>query len=117
FLEEHEVRKGAFAHLCKYHYHREEHKDEGEQGQERGFHFYRICLQDDRILDAVERGHSFIRFDNGQTAFDLSVDEKSQEEEKVHSITRDMLQSSMNPDLTLVLDCFSSRYHIGDMFS
>ena len=53
FLEEHEVREGAFAHLCKYHYHKEE-----EQGQERGFHFYRICLQDDRILDAVERAHS-----------------------------------------------------------
>jgi len=134
FLEEHEVRKGAFAHLCKYHY----HKDEG-QGQapesERGFYFYRICLQDDRILDAVERAHSFIRlsplmlyiaahelvhvirFDNGETAFDLSVDEKRQEEEKVHSITRDMLQSSLNPDLKLVLDCFSSRYQIGDMFS
>ncbi len=135
FLEEHEVRKGAFAHLCKYHYHKDEHKDEGEQGQERGFHFYRICLQDDRILDAVERAHSFIRlsplmlyiaahelvhvirFDNGQTAFDLSVDEKRQEEEKVHSITRDMLQSSLNPDLKLVLDCFSGRYHIGEIFS
>jgi len=127
FLEEHEVKQGAFAHLCKYHYHKEE-------GQEQGFHFYRICLQDDRILDAVERAHSFIRlgplmvyiaahelvhvvrFDNGETEFDLSVDEKRQEEEKVHSITRDMLQASLNPDLKLVLDCFSSRYHIGDMF-
>lgn len=130
FLEEHEVREGAFAHLCKYHYHKEE-----DQGQERGFHFYRICLQDDRILDAVERAHSFIRlsplmlyiaahelvhvvrFDNGETAFDLSVDEKRREEEKVHSITRDMLQSSLSPDLKLVLDCFSSRYQIGDVFS
>ena len=136
FLEEHEVRKGAFAHLCKYHYHKEEGQvQEQQQGQERGFHFYRICLQDDRILDAVERAHSFIRlnslmlyiaahelvhvirFDNGQTAFDLSVDEKREEEEKVHGITRDMLQSSLNPDLKLVLDCFSSRYHIGDMFA
>jgi hypothetical protein len=131
FLEEHEVRKGAFAHLCKYHYHKEENKDEGE----RGFHFYRICLQDDRILDAVERAHSFIRlsplllyiaahelvhvmrFDDGQSAFDLSADEKRQEEEKVHGITRDMLQSSLNRDVRLVLDCFSDRYHIGEMFS
>jgi len=135
FLEEHEVRKGAFAHLCKYHYHKDEEQGRQRQGEERGFHFYRICLQDDRILDAVERAHSFIRlsplllyiaahelvhvirFDNGQTEFDLSVDEKRQEEEKVHSITRDMLQSSINPDLKLVLDCFSNRYHIGDMFS
>jgi hypothetical protein len=134
FLEEHEVRKGAFAHLCKYHYHKEEGPGQAQE-QERGFHFYRICLQDDRILDAVERAHSFIRlgplmlyiaahelvhvirFDNGETAFDLSVDEKRQEEEKVHSITRDMLQSSLNTDLKLVLDCFSSRYQIGDMFA
>jgi hypothetical protein len=129
FLEEHEVRKGAFAHLCKYHYHKDEVQEQG-----RGFYFYRICLQDDRILDAVERAHSFIRlsplmlyiaahelvhvirFDNGETAFDLSVAEKRQEEEKVHSITSDMLQSSLTPDLNLVLDCFSSRYQIGDMF-
>jgi hypothetical protein len=136
FLEEHEVRKGAFAHLCKYHYRKDDkHGQTQGQEQEGGFHFYRICLQDDRILDAVERAHSFIRlsplmlyiaahelvhvirFDNGETAFDLSVDEKRQEEEKVHSITRDMLQSALTPDLKLVLDCFSSRYQIGDLFS
>jgi hypothetical protein len=54
FLEEHEVRKGAFAHLCKY-------QSQKRETDGNGLHFYRICLQDDRILDAVERGNSFIR--------------------------------------------------------
>ena len=129
FLDDHEVRKEAFAHLCKYHYRKE------EAGQERGFHFYRICLQDDRILDAVDRAHSFIklsplllyiaahelvhvvRFDNGETAFEMTAEEKRQEEEKVHGITRDALQSALEPDLKLVLDCFSSRYQLGDFCS
>ena len=55
FLEKHEVREGAFAHLCRYQFSKE------HEGAEEGFYFYRICLQDDRILDAVERAHSFIR--------------------------------------------------------
>jgi hypothetical protein len=119
WLEEHEVREGAFAHLCKYGY--------GDG------HFYRICLQDDRILDAVSRAHSFIklsplmlyiaahelvhviRFDRGEADFDGAADEKLAEEEKVHSITGAMLQSCMTGDLKLVLDCFSDRYKIGDL--
>jgi len=49
FLEDHEVQEGAFAHLCRY-----EYRQEPEEGEVRR-HFYRICLQDERILDAVER--------------------------------------------------------------
>ena len=93
FLEKHEVREGAFAHLCKY----QSRKKSG--GAERDFHFYRICLQDDRILDAVKRAHSFIRlpslllyiavhelvhvirFDRGEGDFDAPEEEKSDEEE------------------------------------
>ena len=48
FLEKHEVREGAFAHLCKYQFRKK------SDGTEVALHFYRICLQDDRILDAVE---------------------------------------------------------------
>ena len=47
YLNDHEVREGAFAHLCRYEY--------------TGGHFYRICLQDPRIIDAVTRAHSFIK--------------------------------------------------------
>ena len=130
YLEEHEVKNGAFAHLCKYHY----KKEEGTN-QSGDFHFYRICLQDNRILDAVERGHSFIRlnplllyiaahelvhiirFEAGEIDFDASREEKEREEDKVHTLTRDMLQSSISPDLKLILDCFSNRYKIGDLFN
>ena len=130
YLEDHEVRDGAFAHLCKYHYKKEENKS--DLG---GFHFYSICLQDNRILDAIDRGHSFIkltplmlyiaahelvhivRFETGEIEFDAPLEEKEREEEKVHTITKDMLQSTMSPELKIVLDCFSSRYKIGDLFN
>lgn len=127
FLEKHEVREGAFAQLCRYQVSRElKEKDDG-------LHFYRICLQDDRILDAVERAHSFIRlsplllyiaahelvhvirFDRGEGNFDAPEEEKSDEEEKVHRITRNMLKPATDTDLNLVLDCFSSDYRIGDL--
>lgn len=126
FLEKHEVRQGAFAHLCKYEYGREP-APAGE-----GRHFYRICLQDNRILDAVDRAHSFIRisplllyiaahelvhvirFERGEGNFDAPEDEKSEEEETVHRITRNLLKPVTDADLNLVLDCFSDRYQIGD---
>ena len=130
YLEEHEVENGAFAHLCKYHYKKEENTN-----QSGDYYFYRICLQDNRILDAVERGHSFIRlnplllyiaahelvhiirFEAREVDFDASREEKEREEDKVHTLTRDMLQSSISPDLKLILDCFSNRYKIGDLFN
>jgi hypothetical protein len=127
FLEKHEVREGAFAHLCKYQLRK---KCGGTEGD---LHFYRICLQDDRILDAVERAHSFIRlsplllyiaahelvhvirFDRGEGNFDAPEEEKSDEEEKVHRITRNLLKPATDSDLALVLDCFSNLYRIGDL--
>ncbi len=128
YLDRHEVSTQAFAHLCKYHY----QKTDGA-GPERDLHFYRICLQDNRILDAVERASSFIklrplmlyiaahelvhviRFDEGAIDFDAPREEKLREEEKVHEITREMLAPASHPDLSLVLECFSNRYQIGDL--
>jgi len=121
-LEKHEVSDYAFAHLCKY-------VMGGPEGKE-GSGFYRICLQDNRILEAVERGNPFIqfpslmtyiavhelihvvRFNNGESDFDLSPGEREIEEEKVHRITRNVLQGVATPGFGLVLDCFSSRYKI-----
>lgn len=129
YLEDHEVNEGAFAHLCKYYYPKSKETDSHDS-----FCFYRICLQDDRILDAVERANSFIkltplmlyiaihelvhviRFECGESSFDAPREEKEAEEKKVHGITRNILQSIVYPDLTLILDCFSNRYRIGDMF-
>jgi hypothetical protein len=129
YLDQHEVSSRAFAHLCKYHYQQSE-----QTGPEQGIHFYRICLQDDRILDAVDRSGPFIklsplmlyiaahelvhviRFDRGHIDFDAPLAEKQQEEEKVHEITRDMLRSQTAPEMNLVMECFSSRYQIGDLY-
>ena len=127
FLEEHEVQEGAFAHLCRYEYRQE------PETAERRRHFYRICLQDERILDAVERAHSFIRlsplllyiaahelvhvirFEREEVSFEADESEKTDEEETVHRITRNLLKPVTNGDLSLVLDCFSNDYRIGDM--
>ena len=99
------------------------------------FYFFKICLQDDRILDAVKRSRPFvklgplmlyiaahelvhvIRFNGREIEFDAPLEEKIVEEEKVHSITRNMLQPVADTDINLVLDCFSSRYNIGDIFN
>lgn len=130
FLDKHELSEGAFAHLCRYHYQRDQ-----ETAKAGDFHFYRICLQDNCILDAVSRAGSFIklpplllyiaahelvhviRFDAGEGNFDVSVEEKEQEERRVHIITRQMLSSIISPDLKIVLDCFSDRQTIGDLFN
>jgi hypothetical protein len=129
YLNKHEVSEGAFAHLCKYAYGKEQ-----DDERQSGIHFYRVCLQDDHILDAVERANSFIRleplmlyiaaheiihiirFDRGEIDFDASREEKEKEEEKVNLITRSMLASVKQPDVKMVVECFSSRYKIGDLF-
>ena len=126
YLDRHEVKKGAFAHLCKYEY------AEGKEPEGRGRHFYRICLQDDSILDAVERASFFvrlaslllyiaahelvhvIRFDRGDGDFDAGERQKIEEEQAVHRITRNLLMPATDSDMKLVLDCFSDRYQIGD---
>jgi hypothetical protein len=128
FLDRHEVDSRAFAHLCKYHYQRPD-----TRASSSGLHFYRVCLQDDRILDAVERAGSFIklsplllyiaahelvhiiRFEGGQIDFDAPLAEKRQEEEKVHEITQDILSQLDLPEINLVMECFSGRYQIGDI--
>ncbi|MBW2558240.1 MAG: hypothetical protein JRD69_05310 [Deltaproteobacteria bacterium] len=129
-LSDHEVDSKAFAHLCRYLY-----QKEGDADHPDNFYFFKICLQDDRILEAVKRSRPFvkleplmlyiaahelvhvIRFNGREIEFDAPLEEKIAEEEKVHSITRSMLQPVADTDINLVLDCFSSRYNIGDIFN
>jgi len=128
FLDEQERSDQAFAHLCKYQY-------DGTSAGREGAHFYRVCLQDDRILDAVRRARSCIslgslllyiathelvhvvRFDHGAIDFDASREEKEREEKRVHAITHEVLRPSLCRNMTLIHDCFSSRYKIGDIFN
>jgi len=132
YLEQHEIKEGAFAHLCKYVY--EKPADSSEKSEE-GFAFYRICLQDNIILDAVERANSFIkfnplmlyiaahelihvlRFGKGEIDFEASQEEKEQEEAIVHNLTKIALQPAQHHDLDMVLDCFSSSFKIYDLYN
>ncbi len=128
YLKEQEINERAFAQLCRYNY-----QSERGNNKEKGFYFYRVCLQDNRILDAVNRTSAFIklpplllyiaahelvhviRFDAGEETFEASPEEKEQEEQRVHAITRNMLSSLFCPGLKPVLDCFSDRLRIGDL--
>jgi hypothetical protein len=129
-LSDNEVDSKAFAHLCRYPYQKEDTADYPDS-----FYFFKIFLQDDRILDAVKRSRPFvkleplmlyiaahelvhvIRFNCMEIEFDAPLEEKIVEEEKVHSITRSMLQPVADTDINLVFDCFSSSYNIGDIFN
>ncbi len=130
FLQEHEVKDGAFAHLCKYSF--EKPSVLTPEGKE-GFDFYRVCLQDNIILDAVHRANSFIklsplmlyiavhelihvmRFGDGTIDFDASQADREQEEKIVHNLTRDTLRAVRQSDMDMILDCFSSRFAINDI--
>jgi alpha-N-acetylglucosamine transferase len=90
-------------------------------------------LQDNIILDAVDRANTFIklsplmlyiavhelihvlRFENGAIDFNALQEEKEQEEKIVHKLTRSALQQIQQSDLEIVLDCFSSEFAIRDL--
>jgi len=130
YLTEPEIHEQAFAHLCRYRY-----KTYRQAEIESGFFFYRICLQDDRILDAVQRTGAFIklpalllyiaaheivhviRFDAGYENFEATPEEKGKEEQRVHAITGELLSSLKYPDLRIVMDCFSDRHRLSDQLN
>jgi hypothetical protein len=132
YLEQHEIKEGAFAHLCKYAY---EKPAASPEEKKESFDFYRICLQDNIILDAVDRANSFIKFNplmlyiaahelihvlrfaNGEINFDASQERKEQEEAIVHNLTKIALQPAKHHDLDIVLDCFSSSFKIYDLYN
>ncbi len=131
YLNEQEIKDGTFAHLCKYSYTRTE---EADQNGKR-FDFYRICLQDNTILDAVQRANPFVklnplmlyiavhelihvlRFTRGEIDFEASIEEKEKEEFIVHNLTRSALQPVKGNDLEIILDCFSSNIKNFDVFN
>ena len=132
YLDEQEIKDGTFAHLCKYTY---ERPDGLANRSEKVFNFYRICLQDNIILDAVERANPFIklsplmlyiavhelihilRFASGEIEFDAGAEEKEKEEVIVNNLTRAALLSVKGYDLEIVLDCFSSHFKNFDSFN
>lgn len=131
FLNEQEIKDGTFAHLCKYSYTKTEAADQNEKG----FDFYRICLQDNTILDAVQRANPFVklsplmlyiavhelihvlRFTSGEVDFEAGTEEKEKEEVIVHNLTKSALQPVKGNDLEIILDCFSSNIKNFDIFN
>lgn len=132
YLNEKEIKDGAFAHLCKYSYEKPAGPD-GNAGAE--FDFYRVCLQDNTILNAVERANPFIklsplmlyiavhelihvlRFAKGEIDFDAGMEEKEKEEGVVNHLTRATLLPVKGYDMEIVLDCFSSQFRNFDTFN
>jgi len=132
YLDEHEIKDGAFAHLCKYSY---QQPQGGAQRSEEVFNFYRVCLQDNNILDAVQRANPFIklsplmlyiavhelihvlRFAKAEVDFHAAPEEKEKEEAIVHNLTKSALQAARHKDMNLVLDCFSNNFKIFDTYS
>jgi len=132
YLNEQEIKEGTFAHLCKYSYEKKAIYDDSRKDR---FDFYRICLQDNNILDAVRRANPFIklstlmlyiavhelihvlRFGNNEIDFYADNEEKEEEEVVVHNLTRAALQPVKGNDLEIVLDCFSSNFKNFDIFN
>lgn len=132
YLDPSEIKEGTFAHLCKYVYEKPESSVEKTTAT---FDFYSICLQDNTILDAVDRANPFIklnalmlyiaahelihvlRFATGEIDFDASLEKKEQEETIVHNLTRSALQPVAHRDLDIILDCFSSSFKIYDIYN
>ncbi len=130
FLQDHEVKDGAFAHLCQYAY---TTPSDGVRDGVEEVNFYRVCLQDNIILDAVDRANSFIklsplmlyiavhelihvlRFEKGDVDFHADEEQKAQEEKIVHNLTRVTLEPVKHQNLDIVLDCFSNQFAIGDL--
>jgi hypothetical protein len=58
-----------------------------------------------------------IRFERGEIDFDAPPEEKRQEEDRVHTLTRRILEPFLERDLKLVIECFSDQYKIGYLTS
>ena len=132
YLNEQEIKDGTFAHLCKYSY---EKPDELAVNSVNKFDFYRVCLQDNIILDAVQRANPFIklsplmlyiavhelihvlRFNSGEIDFEAGTEEKEKEEVIVNNLTRTALLPVKGYDLEIVLDCFNSNFKNFDTFN
>ena len=111
-----EKTRKALAQVCKY-----EYQNKKELFRHGGKEFYRICLQDDKILNTIQtEGHSFlkplllyvvthelihvIRFSMDPKRFYLHSKEKKIEERDVHCKTYELLRSFKDPQVDLLLE-------------
>jgi hypothetical protein len=115
-LREAEKTRQALAQVCKYEY------EKGEISQKvTKKSFYRICLQDDRILKAASEDAAFIlkplllyivahelihviRFSIDPGKFHLSPKEREDEEKSVHRMTYQLLKTLNDPKTDILLE-------------
>jgi hypothetical protein len=115
-LRRQEKTRRALAQVCKY-----EYQNKKALFRDGGKEFYRICLQDDRILNMVRtEGDSLlrplllyvvthelihvIRFSMDPHRFYLHSEEKRVEERDVHCKTYEVLRSFRDPQVDLLLE-------------
>ena len=115
-LQRQEKTRRALAQVCKYEYRKEVHPSDLRRRE-----FYRICLQDDRILETVQSESSslleplllyvvthelihIIRFSLEPARFYLDPREKKAEEKHVHRMTYEVLKPFRDPYLGPLLE-------------
>lgn len=106
----------ALAQVCKYEYHKEERFQHIRKKL-----FYRICLQDDKILETANKERAailkplllyivahelihVIRFSLDPGKFHLSPNEKIFEEKNVHRLTYDLLKPIQDSKTEILLE-------------
>jgi hypothetical protein len=115
-LKREEKTTRALAQVCKYEY----QKGSRFQGVRRKS-FYRICLQDDKILESAKMEKSallkplllyvvahelihVIRFSMDPGRFHLSLPDKKIEEKNVHRLTYELLRPMGDPKIEMLLE-------------
>jgi hypothetical protein len=113
-----EKTRRALAQVCKYEYYNRFSAEEPK-----GKEFYRICLQDNRILNTVDDPtllkplllyvitHEIIhviRFTIDPKRFYLNFKERKVEEKEVHQATYELLRPVKDPHLDLLLERYRS---------
>lgn len=115
-LKREEKTTRALAQVCKY-----EYKKELQFQSVRKKSFYRICLQDDKILKTVNKedaailrplllyvvAHELIhviRFSLDPGKFHLSPEKKKIEEKNVHRLTYELLRPIGDPKIEILLE-------------
>jgi hypothetical protein len=117
-----EVSPGAFAQLCRYVATSPSPGDRGRPGR-----YYRICLQDDNILAALRRAEvrfsldtllcyimtheliHIVRFERFQHPFLTDPEGREAEEQRVHTLTYDILSSIEEPGMAALLDYYRTH--------
>ena len=116
----------ALAQVCKYEYYKRNMPFGGNE-------FYRICLQDDKILSTTRTDSSsllrplllyvithelihVIRFSLDSKKFFLSLQEKKAEEKDVHRMTYELLKSLKDPRIEILLECYRPWWERSNAF-